>query len=277
MSEALERSQARDAQLVFEAWLERREVGAAEPFESLRAGEPALARDLDALHESWSRAERLFAGLDRVEEALDELRRSAPDAARVATLLAGLESDDGRHERLELLARTASAQVWRARDTKLAREVALKTVRDEALRDPRLVARFLREARLLARLEHTSIVGVHDLGVDARGAPWFTMPLVEGRTLEAFARDLAAGRETLPRAVAILADVAEAVAFAHERGVVHRDLKPGNILVGDRGQVVVLDARIATKGYGQAFLDALPQGVRPEWLDEGCDPPYEGE
>jgi hypothetical protein len=245
MSEAIQQSRERDAQALFESWLARREDGSAESFEALRAGAPALAAELESLHAAWRRAERLFAGLDRVEEALDELRRAAPDASRVAALLSGLQADAGRLARVELLARTRCAEVWRARDANLGREVALKTVRDEALGDPRLVARFLREARLLARLPHPSIVGVHDLGVDERGAPWFTMPLVEGRTLEACAQDLSAGREPLPRAVAILADVAEAVAFAHERGVVHRDLKPGNILVGDRGQVVVLDWGLA--------------------------------
>lgn len=237
-----------ESETLFQSWLERGERGLQEPFDELCAAHASRADALRALHAAWRDAERLFAGLDELEAALDELEKPLPDRERAAALLQGLAAEPGRYERLQLLARTAMGEVWRVRDRKLERDVALKTVKEASRHDPRLLRRFLREARLVARLEHPAVVGVHDLGLDEAGLPWFTMPLVSGRTLEQWAVDLAAGRENLARGAAILAEVADALAFAHERGVVHRDLKPQNIVVGERGQVVVLDWGLARAG-----------------------------
>lgn len=243
-------SSGTQTETLFQAWLERGERGVQEAFDDLCASRPREADGLRRLHAAWRDAERLLAGLDDLEAALDELEKPLPDRARAEALLSGLSVESGRYERIERIARTAMGEVWRVRDRKLDREVAMKTVKQASRHDPRVLRRFLREARLVARLEHPAVVGVHDLGLDEDGLPWFTMPLVSGRTLEAWAVDLAAGRESLARGAAILAEVAEALAFAHERGVVHRDLKPQNIVVGDRGQVVVLDWGLARSGTG---------------------------
>jgi serine/threonine-protein kinase len=102
-------------------------------------------------------------------------------------------------------------------------------------------ARFLREAKIQARLEHPSIVPVHDLGVDAGGRPYFTMKRLAGTTLV----DLLGRDTTLQRLLRVFVDVCNAIEFAHTRGVVHRDIKPSNIMAGNFGEVYVLDWGVA--------------------------------
>jgi serine/threonine-protein kinase len=133
-------------------------------------------------------------------------------------------------------------EVWAAHDVRVDREIAIKLMR--GAKDPDLVARFLREARVQGRLEHPSIVPVHDLGGD-EAAPFFAMKRLAGTTLADVisARDEAKWpRRTL---LARFVDICLAVEFAHQRGVVHRDLKPANIMLGDFGEAYVLDWGIA--------------------------------
>jgi serine/threonine-protein kinase len=132
-------------------------------------------------------------------------------------------------------------EVVLARDAKIGREVALKRMRaveptDEAL------ARFLREARIQARLDHPAIVPVHELGSDADGRPYFTMKRLVGTTLQ---DSLRAANGLSRRVLGAFVDVCFAIEFAHARGVVHRDLKPENIMLGDYGEVYVLDWGLA--------------------------------
>jgi len=138
------------------------------------------------------------------------------------------------------------------RDTRVLRDVAMKRLHHEhhALR-PDLRDRFLREARVQGQLEHPSVVPVYEIGVDSDGREYFTMKRVRGRTMEQIFKGL---RERDPsfatqysrrRLVTAMSRVCLAVAFAHERGVVHRDLKPANIMLGDYGEVHLLDWGIA--------------------------------
>jgi serine/threonine-protein kinase len=138
------------------------------------------------------------------------------------------------------------------RDMRILRDVAMKRLHAEhhALR-PDLRDRFLREARVQGQLEHPSVVPVYEIGVDQEGREYFTMKRVRGRTLEQVFRGL---REHDPdfttqyarrRLLTAISRVCLAVAFAHERGVVHRDLKPANIMLGDYGEVHLLDWGIA--------------------------------
>ncbi len=129
-----------------------------------------------------------------------------------------------------------------ARDRTIGRQVAIKQLRsDKPSSDA--VARFLREARIQARLEHPSIVPIHHLGMDDKGLPYFTMKKLTGMTLQAvLTSDNQPPRQRMLR---MFAEVCLAVEFAHTRGVVHRDLKPANVMIGDFGEVYVLDWGLA--------------------------------
>jgi hypothetical protein len=154
------------------------------------------------------------------------------------------------------IARGGMGRVVDALDTRLGRNVAFK----EALTgDPDALQRFEREIRITARLEHPSIVPVHDAGESGGGAPFYVMRKVSGRPLE----KLVAAAETLGQRLALIphiVDSAQAIAHAHERGIVHRDIKPSNILVGDLGETVVIDWGLA-KVIGEPEPDV--QVVRP--------------
>jgi serine/threonine-protein kinase len=153
---------------------------------------------------------------------------------------------DARYVVGELLGRGGMGEIRVALDARIGRDVAIKQMRRA---DPESVTRFLREARVQARLEHPAIPPIHDLGVDDRGLPYFAMKRLAGTTLAAIlaARD---GRWTRRALLTRLAEVCLAVEFAHRRGVIHRDLKPHNIMFGEFGEVYVLDwgiARIASE------------------------------
>jgi len=141
--------------------------------------------------------------------------------------------------------------VKRCEDPHLGREVALKALHAQLKTDPRQRTRFVREARVMAQIEHPNVVPVHELGVDEEGNVYFTMKRIKGVTLEHILRELRKGnpkyteRYTISHLVDVFVDVCHAVAFAHSRGVLHRDLKPANILVGAFGEVLVLDWGLA--------------------------------
>ncbi|HUM02047.1 MAG TPA: serine/threonine-protein kinase, partial [Thermoanaerobaculia bacterium] len=115
-------------------------------------------------------------------------------------------------------------EVWRARDSRLGREVALKVLPDSFAADVERVARFRAEARAASLLNHPNVVTVFDVGQE-EGRAWFAMELLEGETLR---RLLDAGRPPLRRALQISTQIAEGLAAAHVKGIVHRDLKPEN-------------------------------------------------
>ena len=145
-----------------------------------------------------------------------------------------------RYTALEELGQGGMGTVFRARDALLGRDVALKVLRSaDAPRD--LAERLEREAGVLAQLEHPGIVPVHDRGVLGDGRAWYVMKLVRGKRLDGWLAENPSLRERLD----LLRRVAETVGFAHARGVVHRDLKPSNIMVGEFGEVLVLDWGVA--------------------------------
>jgi serine/threonine-protein kinase len=154
----------------------------------------------------------------------------------------------GRYRLVELLGQGGMATIYRATDAQLGREVAVKVLHPQYGRDPDFVARFKQEAQAAASLSHPNIVGVYDFGTDADG-PYIVMELVDG---EDVATLLARNGPLPPRQAARLAaEVAHALAAAHGRGIVHRDVKPGNILVSSDGRVKVADFGIA-----RAWADA---------------------
>jgi serine/threonine protein kinase len=131
--------------------------------------------------------------------------------------------------------------VYRARDVTLGRSVAVKVLRDEYDGDPAWLARFEREARMLAALNHPNIATVHGLD-EANGLRYLVMELVSGQTL---ADRLTRGPLPLDEALAVCSQVAEAMEAAHERGIIHRDLKPANVMLTPEGRVKILDFGLA--------------------------------
>ena len=134
-------------------------------------------------------------------------------------------------------------EVWRAEDTDLGREVAIKVLPEGFTEDPERLARFEREAQLLASLNHPNIAGIHEIGtVDDSATRFLALELVEGPTLD---ERLAQGAMPLEEAVEMARQIAEALEEAHEKGIIHRDLKPQNIKLSPEGRVKVLDFGLA--------------------------------
>jgi eukaryotic-like serine/threonine-protein kinase len=184
----------------------------------------------------------------------------------------------GRYVVEEPLGRGGMAQVYRATDTVLGRSVAVKVLADHYARDEPTVARFRREAQAAARLNHPGIVAVFDTGSDD-DVHYIVMELVEGRTLA----DVLAepGRLQPEEAARIAADVADALAFAHAAGFVHRDVKPGNVMLTAAGAVKVMDFGIARAMSGDTFTQTQsvfgtasylsPEQARGERVDQRSD------
>ena len=162
--------------------------------------------------------------------ALERLREGAdvPD-------LAGT-----RYRLLDRIARGGMGVVYTAEDENLQRRVALKVL-DLPGRDGDFANRLIREARVLAALEHPGIVPVHDVGTLSDGRVFYTMKFVEGQRLDKYIESVA----SFPDRLRIFLRICDAVAFAHARGVLHRDLKPANIMVGPFGEVLVMDWGLA--------------------------------
>lgn len=154
----------------------------------------------------------------------------------------------GRYALVELIGQGGMATIYRGRDTKLGRDVAIKILRGEYGTDASFLARFQREAQAAAQLNHPNVVAVFDYGQDPVG-PYIVMELVTGGDLAGALRE----RGPLPPTVAasIGQQVADAIDAAHQRGIVHRDIKPSNVLLSTGGRVKVADFGIA-----QAFTDA---------------------
>ncbi|MEZ4475151.1 MAG: serine/threonine-protein kinase [bacterium] len=161
-----------------------------------------------------------------------------------------LPSGPPRYAVLHELARGSMGVIKVARDLTLERLVALKVLEPSAAL-PNAEARFLDEARITAQLQHPSVVAVHALDTDAEGRPCFTMQLIEGRTLRDILQGLRRGdaddvrRYGRARLLGIVIQICNCIAYAHSRGVLHRDLKPENVMLGEFGEVFVMDWGLA--------------------------------
>src|SRR6185369_3620075 len=158
------------------------------------------------------------------------------DLAEIGTILGG------RYRLVELLGQGGMARIYRAHDNQLDRDVAVKILRPEYGRDPDFGSRFRHEAQSAASLNHPNVVSVYDYGQDEAG-PFIVMELVDGEDLAAIVKRSGA----LPprQAARIIAEAARALQAAHQRGIVHRDVKPGNVMINREGQVKVTDFGIA--------------------------------
>jgi eukaryotic-like serine/threonine-protein kinase len=147
----------------------------------------------------------------------------------------------GAFEIVDTIGAGGMGQVYRARDTRLNRTVAIKVLPDYLATDPLARARFVREGQTLAALSHPNLVSLYDVGAES-GVSFAVMELVNGETLQA---KLAAGRLSMRRVTDYAAQIARGLSAAHDKGVVHRDLKPANIIVAGDGHVKVLDFGLA--------------------------------
>ncbi|HUT76478.1 MAG TPA: protein kinase, partial [Polyangia bacterium] len=175
------------------------------------------------------------AAFDRAEPVEVEPRHPRPE---VSARAAGLH----------LRCRGGMGEIWNAVDGNLRRRMLKKTLRSEFRDEEEMRSRLIEEAQITAQLDHPNIVPVHELGVDDDGNIFFTMKRVQGRTLaDLLWESDPAGRteKEMHRLLRIFISVCDAVSFAHSRGVINRDLKPDNVMVGDFGEVYVLDWGIA--------------------------------
>jgi hypothetical protein len=147
-------------------------------------------------------------------------------------------------------------EVIAAHDLRVGRDVAIKRLRT-GNPSPDEIQRFLREARIQARLDHPAIPPVHELGRDAAGRPYFAMKRLAGVTMSEL---LAVPEQNRQRMLRAFVEVCQAIDFAHARGVVHRDLKPGNIMLGDYGDVYVLDWGLA-RVVGEAVTNVVTEDI----------------
>ncbi len=205
-----------------------------------------------------------------------------PEAAECRTLTGTAD----RFEWLGELGRGAMGLVTLARDGDLDREVAVKRLVGGMKVDPASLSQFLGEARLTGSLEHPNIVPVYELGRMEDGQPFFVMRRLRGRTLGRILDALAAGddevadRFSRTRLLTIFLQICSAVEFAHDRGVIHRDLKPANVVVGDFGEVQLIDWGIAERLEdvdspilgGPMVAAGTPGWIAPELLGDSDDP-----
>ncbi|NOT02829.1 MAG: serine/threonine protein kinase [Phycisphaerales bacterium] len=164
------------------------------------------------------------------DETVDHLRRVADWPDLSAT----------KYRVIQPIADGGMGTVYLARDGELDREVAIKVLKD-AVFDVRATERMRREARIVARLEHPGVVPLHDLGLLPDGRTYYVMKLVRGRRLDEHAGDL----RTINDRLRVFGRLCDAVAFAHAHGVIHRDVKPQNVMIGEFGEVLLLDWGVA--------------------------------
>jgi serine/threonine protein kinase/Zn-dependent protease len=214
----------------------------------------------------------LCASLGHVTQARPGGQGIDLDATSTPTFLGAPTSSGGRFQVLRLHAEGGLGEVYVARDEEVHRDVALKRIKDQHADNPQSRARFLIEAEITGGLEHPGIVPVYGLGTYDGGKPFYAMRFIRGESLKAaiarFHADPAMQKNSGQRTLALnkllrrFLDVCNAVAYAHSRGVLHRDLKPGNIMLGDYGETLVVDWGLAKAVGHRLEPDAAQQ---TEW------------
>ena len=178
------------------------------------------------------------------------------------SLYKNLEAVKQRYSRGVLLAKGGMKEIYRVEDYMTDRFVAKAVMKN--LKSKKAIEQFIQEARITARLEHPNIMPVYDIGIDDSSQAYFTMKLIEGDNLGVILKKLKSGNKSyieqypLPKLLEILNKVCDAVAYAHSKGVLHLDLKPDNIQVGDFGEVLVCDW-----GLSRFNSDVMQEGEEP--------------
>jgi len=249
-----ERVYSPESRRVFATLLHELECGRELDLERACAAHPAIASELCSLHSSW---QRVGAALERLtpadvvrEDSRAERTRTGEATRRFLDRLADAHASRSRYRVEEEIARGGMGVVLRVHDSVLERDLAMKLVLDPdgaGIGASRRLARFFDEARLTGRLDHPGIVPIHDAGLDAHGRLYFTMPLIRGRKLGDVIDLVHAARDgwTLARALEAVLKVCDAVEYAHSLGVVHRELKPDNVMIGRFGETYVMDWGLA--------------------------------
>ena len=184
----------------------------------------------------------IWEGTALDENGNEPTRNEQSDTPRSPRKARGNEEDlnpSARYRRKAVLGRGGMASVHKAFDRALRRNVAIKSLRKDLLEEEGFVERFLEEAQITAQLQHPGITPLYDLGYLEAGVPYFTMKPLSGLTLEE--SEVSGSAWTLHKLLQIFLKVCETVAYGHARRVIHRDLKPSNIMVGEYGEVVVMD------------------------------------
>jgi Tol biopolymer transport system component len=242
----------RRAQEVFAAATEREPGLRAAFLEEACRGDPELRIEVESLLSSFDAVPPAFLGSPAIEgvAALAATERADPRPVGKGTRL-------GPYEILAPLGAGGMGEVYRARDERLGREVAIKVLSTELSEDASRVKRFEKEARSASALNHPNIVTVYDFG-SSDGLSYIAMEKVDGETLRKF---VSSGRVPIKKLLPIASQIADGLARAHEAGIVHRDLKPENVMVTKDGLVKILDfglAKLCTTGSGSDEGSRLP-------------------
>src|SRR5262245_21839259 len=200
--------------------------------ENACAGDAELRQEVESLLAQGG-DDPSFMGPSAMENAARDLARDGQGLAQAERL--------GDYTIVSLLGKGGMGEVYRARDAKLGRDVALKVLPSSFALDPERIARFDREARLLASLNHPNIATIHSIE-ESRGRKFLVLELIEGETLS---DRLKRGRISVSESLQIALQIAEGLEAAHEKGVIHRDLKPANIQFTKEGRIKLLDFGLA--------------------------------
>ena len=238
---------------LLEAALERKESERSAFLKEACAGDESLQEEVESLLAADKQAEDLIEApaVEMIAEGFAKNQSGSLKGRRM-----------GSYKILSLLGAGGMGEVYRARDMKLEREVAIKVLPAEFTQDPERVARFQREAKLLASLNHPNIAAIHGLE-ESDGLQFLVLELVEGKTL---AERVVKGPMPVEEALEICRQIAEGVEAAHEKGVIHRDLKPANVKVTPEGKVKILDFGLAKAFEGETPITDISQS--PTLTDE---------
>ncbi len=227
----------------------------SEPLSSPRSGNPEVkARSGNGLSHG-SVLEALRNSIGEVPSILLRDTETEPDPPVVRPWSTEMPADRGRYHVLGEIDSGGQGAIFKGRDPDLGRDLVLKVLLEKYHDDPAMTRQFVEEAQISGQLQHPGIVPVYELGSFADRRPYFTMKLVKGRDLAALLKDRASPGQDLSRFLGIFEHVCQTMAYAHARGVIHRDLKPKNIMVGSFGEVQVMDwglAKVLPRGESVA-------------------------
>ncbi|UJR82516.1 serine/threonine-protein kinase [Sandaracinus amylolyticus] len=210
-----------------------------------------------ALHATVALGETLAAPLPQVAEGASEPRVTSTSTSVLPRIEAEgkgvrlVPTNGPRYRTVRALGEGGMGEVALVQDRDIGRTVAMKRLRATFGQGPAVVARFVDEVRTIGNLEHPNIVPIHDVGVDEHGRYFFVMKYVDGETLESIVSRLQAGdpraiaEHGITRRVEIFVGLLRALQYAHARGIVHRDVKPANVMIGRYGEVVLMDWGVA--------------------------------